>query len=102
MAIRVTDRRHLAALAGPRIGEERHAVEERVKLRDRFSFRLFVVILLDIEEDEFLLQIPCRCSKRLPRPQPKIASIRRTGMPLTPALSPSRGEERSDDVIGKR
>jgi hypothetical protein len=33
MAIRVSDRRRLAALADPRLREERHAVEERVALR---------------------------------------------------------------------
>jgi hypothetical protein len=49
MAIRVSGRRRLARLAGPRLWQERNAVEERVKLRDRHSFSLFVAILLDIE-----------------------------------------------------
>ena len=50
MAIRVSDRRRLAALADPRLREERYAVEERVALGDRFSFCLFVAILLDLAE----------------------------------------------------
>jgi hypothetical protein len=50
MAIRVSDRRRLAALADPRLREERHAVEERVALRKRLSFFGRVAILLAVEE----------------------------------------------------
>jgi hypothetical protein len=50
MAIRVSDRRRLAALADPRRREERHAVEERVALRKRLSFFGRVAILLAVEE----------------------------------------------------
>jgi hypothetical protein len=50
MAIRRADRARLARLAGPRVWAERHAVEERVKLRRRLSFCLRVAILLAIEE----------------------------------------------------
>jgi hypothetical protein len=47
MAIRHTDRRRLARLAGPCLREERHALEERVALR---WFFLRVAILLAAEE----------------------------------------------------
>jgi hypothetical protein len=50
MAIRVSDRRRLAALADPRLREERHAVEERVALRKRLRFFGRVAILLAVEE----------------------------------------------------
>ena len=50
MAIRVSDRRRLAALADPHLREERHAVEERVALRKRLSFFGRVAILLAVEE----------------------------------------------------
>jgi hypothetical protein len=50
MAIRRTDRMRLARLAGPRLREERHAVEERVALRKRLSFFGRVAILLAVEE----------------------------------------------------
>jgi hypothetical protein len=50
MAIRRTDRMRLARLAGPRLREERHAVEERVALRKRLRFFGHVAILLAVEE----------------------------------------------------
>jgi hypothetical protein len=50
MAIRRTDRMRLARLAGPRLREERHALEERVALRKRLRFFGHVAILLAVEE----------------------------------------------------
>jgi hypothetical protein len=50
MAIRVSDRRRLAALADPCLREERYAVEERVALRRRLRFFGRVAILLAVEE----------------------------------------------------
>jgi hypothetical protein len=49
MAIRPTDRRRLARLAGPRIWARREEVERRVALRERFSLCLLVAVLLEIE-----------------------------------------------------
>ena len=50
MAIRPNDRRRLARLAMPRVWEERRAVEERVRLRDRVGLCLVVALLLSMEE----------------------------------------------------
>jgi len=49
MAIRRTDRLRLARLAGPRLWEERHAVEQRDRWRLRRSFALRVALLLCVE-----------------------------------------------------
>ena len=50
MAIRRTDRLRLARLAGPRLREARHAVEDRAKLRNRLCFFRRVALLLAVAE----------------------------------------------------
>ena len=50
MAIRRADRARLARLAGPRVWAERHAVEERFKLRNKLCFFRRVALLLAVAE----------------------------------------------------
>ena len=52
MAIRRADRARLARLAGPRVWAERHAVEERFKLRNKLCFFRRVALLLAVAEVE--------------------------------------------------
>ena len=64
MAIRPTDKRRLARLAGPRIWEERRAVERRVELCERVSFCDVVGVLLEMEGiDPETTCIPARLRK---------------------------------------
>jgi hypothetical protein len=48
MAIRRADRTRLARLAGPRVWAERHAVEDRAKLRNKLCFFRRVALLLAV------------------------------------------------------
>ena len=52
MAIRRADRTRLARLAGPRVWAERHAVEDRAKLRNKLCFFRRVALLLAVAEVE--------------------------------------------------
>src|SRR5205085_8190126 len=52
MAIRRTDRLRLARLAGPRLREARHAVEDRARLRNKLCFFRRVALLLAVAEVE--------------------------------------------------
>jgi hypothetical protein len=88
MAIRPSDRRRLARLAGPRVWAKREEVERRVKLRDQIGFCVLVGTLLTIEGvDPETTCIPARVGEA----QAELAAI-----PDTPEL-----EQADEDYLAR-